>query len=57
MRVCDKCEKPMLEGYCIGGGEEYYCSEECLHSKYSAEEWEEMYDDGGDNYYTEWEKD
>ncbi len=57
MRVCDKCGKPMLEGYCIGGDEEYYCSEKCLHTKYSAEEWIDMYVDGGGvNYFTQWEK-
>lgn len=55
-RKCDECEKGMNEGYCIDGGGEYYCSDECLYKHYTAEEWAEMYDDGeSDSYYTEWE--
>lgn len=55
---CDACHGGMNEGYCVGGGSEYYCSEECLHTKYSAKEWEEeMYEDGGDNYWTDWDGD
>jgi hypothetical protein len=45
----------MSEGYVIEGGEEYYCSDECLHTRYSPEEWSEMYSDEGDSYWTEWE--
>lgn len=54
MRYCDDCGRPMKEGYCVDGGSEYYCSDECLHKHYTPEEWDEMYEDGGDNYYTEW---
>ena len=54
-RICNECGKEMQEGYCINGGEEYYCSDECLHKHISPEEWEEMYEDGGDSYWTEWE--
>jgi hypothetical protein len=58
-RKCDKCGKGMNEGYCIGGGEEYYCNPECLHQVYTTQEWEEMYEtednDNSDNYWTEWE--
>lgn len=54
-RICKICGKSMMEGYCIDNGLEYYCSDECLHKVYSAEEWEELYDDGnGDSYWTEW---
>lgn len=57
MRKCSKCNKPMKEGYVIADGEEYYCSDECLYSKYSEEEYLELYDDGnGDSYWTEWEE-
>lgn len=52
---CDECGCGMNEGYCINGGEQYYCSDECLHEHISPEEWEELYEDGGDSYYTEWD--
>ncbi len=52
---CDECGSGMNEGYCINGGEQYYCSDECLHEHISPEEWEELYEDGGDSYYTEWD--
>ena len=55
-RVCNECKKENLQqGFCIGAGLEYYCSDECLHANYSEEEWEDMYEDGGDNYWTEWD--
>ncbi len=44
----------MYSGYVINGGEEYYCSDECLHTKYTEEEWNDMYSDDGDSYWTEW---
>lgn len=53
-RVCDHCGKSMSEGYCINSGEEYYCCEECLHTRYTPEEWEELYDEEGDSYWTMW---
>jgi hypothetical protein len=43
VRICDECGKVMIEGYCLGGGEEYYCSDECLHKNYSNEEFLAMY--------------
>ena len=58
MRKCTKCGKPMVRGYIIHDGEEYYCSDECLHSKYTEAEYLELYDNGnGDSYWTEWEPD
>lgn len=54
-RRCDACNVEMDEGYCIDQGSEYYCSDECLHTKYTPKEWEEMYTDGGDSYWTQWE--
>lgn len=54
-RICDACNKQMQEGYVINGGEEYYCSEPCLNTKYTTEYFEEMYNGGdGDCYWTEW---
>lgn len=56
LRLCSHCSKPMSKGYCIDNGEQYYCSDECLHEHYTEEEFEELYDDGnGDSYWTEWE--
>ena len=55
-RTCSHCGDGMYEGYCIDNGEEYYCSDECLHKHYTEEEYLEMYDEGnGDSYWTEWE--
>ncbi len=55
MRICDVCQEEMIQGYCVEGGLEYYCSEECLHTKYTDEEWAEMYEEGGDTYWTQWD--
>jgi len=58
-RKCDKCGQGMNEGFCIYEGEEYYCSDKCLHSVYSKSVWEGMYDaeDIGNSpsYWTQWE--
>lgn len=43
IRVCDECGKLMVEGYCITGGEEYFCSDECLHKNYTPDEWLAIY--------------
>lgn len=53
--LCSICGKPMNEGYCVEAGVAYYCSEDCLHHDYTDDEWEEAYEDGGDNYRTRWE--
>lgn len=55
VRVCSVCGKAIQEGY-ITEEYEYFCSDECLHTKYSEEEWAEMYTDDGDNYWTSWEE-
>ena len=58
MRTCSECSKQMSEGYCIDNGYEYYCSDECLHKRYTEEEYLDMYDSGeGDSYWTTWECD
>jgi len=58
-RTCSECGKGMNEGFLVGGGMEYYCTDECLHKHYTKEEWEnEMYsDDSDENYWTEWDID
>ena len=55
IRVCSECGKPMMEGFCIEDGAEYYCSEECLHKNLTEEEYENLYDEGrGNSYWTSW---
>lgn len=58
-RKCTCCGKGMNEGYVIGGGDEYYCTYECLNKVYTTEEWVLMADDDdsddGFNYWTEWD--
>lgn len=55
LRICDCCGNLMAQGYTINEGDEYYCSDECLHKHYTEEEFNELYDNGeGDSYYTEW---
>ena len=57
-RICTECGAVITEGYCIAGGLEYYCDDECLHKHYTPEEREERYDDGNsDSYRTEREDD
>lgn len=53
-RRCSICGKLMREGYCEDGGWRYYCSEECLHTKYSDAEWEEECESNEDSYWTTW---
>lgn len=56
MRECDECKKDMEEGYVIGGGQAYYCTDKCLHKHYSKEEWTKMHKEGDEyNYWTQWE--
>ena len=59
-RSCNCCGKGMNEGYFANY--EYFCSDECLYTQYTAKEWEELASDGvedeGGNdcyYWTEWE--
>ena len=57
-RECTACNKGMNEGYCIESGIEYYCSDACLHTEITPEEWLELYNDGeGDSYWTDWSED
>jgi hypothetical protein len=53
VRRCEICGKVMTEGYIVGDGMAYYCSDECLHKVYTPEEWEEMYENG-EGYWTDW---
>lgn len=56
IRQCSKCNNIMVEGYVIGAGESHYCSDLCLESEMSREDYEELYNGGnGDSYYTQWD--
>lgn len=52
-RQCDACLKEMNEGYCIDDGLEYYCCDECLHSVFTQEEYNQAYENGY-GYWTQW---
>ena len=53
-RRCSECGRLMREGYCVDSGVAYYCSNDCLHSDFSDEEWIEEYENNDQSYYTEW---
>jgi len=56
-RRCDCCGAPMMEGFVIDGGAEYYCTETCLYTVMTEAEYLELYADGeGDSYWTVWEE-
>ena len=51
--LCTACGKHMQDGYCINDGDEYFCSDDCLHAYYSEEEYEQLCEqDAG--YWTTW---
>lgn len=54
MRICDCCKKEIIEGYCVHDSE-YYCSDECLHSVYSDEEYKELFEEDC-AFWTQWEE-
>ena len=51
---CDVCGREMFSGFCVRDGEEYYCSEECLYTVYSEDEYLDMFLDDEVNF-TQWE--
>ena len=55
MRTCEVCHKEMINGYCVHDSE-YYCSDECLYSVYSEEEYKELCEED-EAYWTQWEED
>lgn len=56
-RHCSCCSKPFNEGYCIGGGSSYYCSERCLNKSFTKSEIEDLNigADDSDSYWTDWQ--
>lgn len=56
-RKCDVCSRGMNEGYVVNNGDEYYCSDTCLHKKYDKKEWSQMYNsEEGSSYWTQWDE-
>ena len=55
-RICSHCGEEMIEGYCINGGEEYFCNDECLEATHTKEEITNMAigADNSDSYWTTW---
>lgn len=54
-KVCDECKQIMFSGFVINGGDEIYCSEQCLHKHYSEEEYLKMCEENEDTYWTQWD--
>lgn len=55
VRVCSICGKIMYEGYCINGGDRYYCDDGCRSTEMTEEEFNDLFNDGyNDTYWTEW---
>lgn len=55
-RTCSVCKEWMWEGFCLWWWESYYCTEKCLNTEMTMKEWKDMYTDGWDNYWTQWEE-
>lgn len=53
-RRCSQCSNLMREGYCLDMGLAYYCSDDCLHTEFTEQEWEEECNTNDQSYYTEW---
>lgn len=57
VRKCDVCNSYMIEGYCIEEGTSYYCTDGCMLTEMTIEEFNKLYADGeGDSYFTTWEE-
>ena len=52
VRICSVCGNIMHSGYLVDDSK-YYCSDKCLHEEISAEEYNEMYENGS-AFWTEW---
>ena len=53
-RRCSVCGRLFREGYCVDMGAAYYCSDDCLHTEFTEEEWEAECQENDQSYYTEW---
>lgn len=56
-RKCSVTGEGMNWGYVVNDGEEYYKDAGALNTKYTDQEWEQMYNNGqSDSYYTDWDE-
>lgn len=53
-RICSICGEWMHQGYCCGMGWRYYCSDECLHTDFTTEEWKKECEEDDQSYWTDW---
>lgn len=53
-RVCSVCGEWMRQGYCQDMGRKYYCSDECLHTDFTDEEWKRECEEDDQSYWTDW---
>jgi len=51
--LCSSCDEKMDEGFVFHGGEEYYCTKECLQTKYTMKQYNDAFHDG-QAYWTAW---
>lgn len=51
MRICSCCGNKMYKGIYVETTGEYFCSDDCMNTKYSNREYEKMYKDG-EAYWT-----
>ena len=62
VRKCSICGKEMWDGYIEADGYRYFCSDDCLHTVYTDEEWEQVYEEDNTDHscyctgscYTDW---
>jgi hypothetical protein len=54
IRQCSICGSYMFDGYMYNGGEFYFCSDDCLSSEFTKEEWADEVRDNCDSCWTDW---
>ena len=53
-RRCSECGRRMRAGYCADMGVAYYCSDDCLHTDFTDEEWAAECEANDQSYYRGW---
>lgn len=46
--ACEACGTPVIEGFVVNGGDAYYCSTECLRTRYTEAEWAALNGEGAE---------
>lgn len=52
MIKCSSCNQVVSEGFCLNGGDSYFCSKKCRRTEITDKEWNNLYEDGGDSYWS-----